>query len=138
MNTGFRLLTDREQQALQKMLAVEFPNHQVLEAQLDGLTLRECDETLYYLAPFSAQLDEIRMNRKTFGVPVEGAYRDEDGAIVFVWLFSDEHNALVELEIWKPDGSAVITYFADANLAVKVLEVQTSAKSEHSRSKSTR
>jgi hypothetical protein len=55
-------------------------------------------------------------------VPVEGAYRDEDGAIV--WLFADERNALVEIEIWKPDGSAVTTYFADADLTVKVLTVQ--------------
>lgn len=120
-------MTYREQQALRKMLAVEFPNHQVLEAQLDVLGLRECDETLYYLAPLSIQVDEVSKNRKTFGLPVEGAYRDVDGAIVFVWLFADEHNALVEIEIWKPDGSGVTTYFADADLTVKVLTEQASA-----------
>lgn len=121
MNKGFRLLTDQERQALKKMLAVDFQNHQVFEAQLDGLSLQKCDETLYYLAPRCAQLDEGSMSRKTHGIPVEGAYRDEDGAIVFVWLFADENNALVELEVWKPDGSAVMTYFADAALTAKVL-----------------
>jgi len=102
------------------MLAVEFPNRQRLEAQVAGLAVRECDETLYYLAPLSAQ----PVHRKTHGVPVEGVYRDKDEAIVFVWLFADEHDALVELEVWKPDGSPVLTYFADADLSVKALDVK--------------
>jgi hypothetical protein len=127
MSTDFRPLTDREQQALRKMLAVEFPDHQSLESQVGGLALRECDETLYYLAPLSAQPDKV--HRKTHGVPVEGVYRDKDGAIVFVWLFADEHDALVELEVWKPDGSAVITYFADADLSAKAVDAKPVAKS---------
>src|SRR5688572_15513809 len=107
MSTGFRPLTDREQQALRKMLAVEFPGHQGLEAQVGDLAIRKLDETLYYFAPLSAQSDKV--HRKTHGVPVEGVYRDKDEAIVFVWLFADEHDALLELEVWKPDGSAVLT-----------------------------
>jgi hypothetical protein len=120
MSTGFRPLTDQEQQALRKMLAVEFPGNQSLEAQVDRLALRQCDETLYYLAPLSGQPDKV--HRETHGVPVEGVYQDRDGAIVFVWLFANERDALVELEVWKPDGSAVLTYFAEADLSAKALD----------------
>lgn len=119
MSTGFRPLTDREQQALRKMLAVEFPDHKRLEGQVAGLALRKCDETLYYLAPLSVQPSEE--HRKTHGVPVEGVYRDKDAAIVFVWLFADEHDALAEIEVWKPDGSPVLTYFADAELSANMI-----------------
>ncbi len=48
---------------------------------------------------------------------------------MFVWLFADEHDALVELEVWKPDGSAVITYFADADLSAKTVDAKPVTKS---------
>lgn len=124
MSAEFRSLTDRERQALRKMLAVEFPGHQSLEMQVDGLALRQRDETLFDLAPLSKQPGELRP--KTFGVPVEGTYRDKDESIVLVWLFADEHDALVELEVWKPDGSAVIIYFADAELSAKAVDAKPS------------
>lgn len=122
MSAGYRPLTDREQGALRKMLAVEFPGHQSLEAQVSGLSIQKCDETLYCLAPLSTEPGGV--HRKTHGVPIEGVYRDKDDAIVFVWLFADEHDALIELEVWKPDGSAVLTYFADADLSARVVDTK--------------
>ena len=122
MSAGYRPLTDREQGVLRKMLAVEFPGHQSLEAQVSSLSIQKLDETLYCLAPLSTEPSET--HRKTHGVPIEGVYRDKDDAIVFVWLFTDEHDALIELEVWKPDGSAVLTYFADADLLVRRVDTE--------------
>lgn len=121
MDADRRPLTDCEQQALRKMLAVEFRNHQRLIEQVSGLGLRQRDETLFELAPLSSQSTDLRS--KTFGVPVECTYRDEDGELVHVDLFVDEQDALAEIEVWKPDGSAVLTYFANADLDVAALKV---------------
>lgn len=102
------------------MLAIAFPGNQQLTEQIANLTLQKCDETLYYLAPVGAQSGEV--HRKVHGVPVEGVYRDKDDATVFVWLFADEHNGLAEIEVWKPDGTPVLTYFAVADLSVRMME----------------
>jgi hypothetical protein len=121
-SSDFRPLSDRERQALRTMLAVEFRDHQRLAEQVSDLALRQRDETLFELAPTQGRLADSQP--KTFAIPVESTYRDKDGEIVYVDLFVDEHDALVELEIWKPDGSDVETYFADAELSVKPADVK--------------
>lgn len=103
------------------MLAVEFRDHRQLVDQVGGLALHRRDETLYELAPLAGR--SASSKPKTFGVPVECTYRDKDGAIVYVDLFVDEQDNLAELEVWKPDGGKVLTYFADAELSVKKAEV---------------
>lgn len=116
----YRPLSDRERRAFREMLAVEFRDHQRLAEQISSLALRQRDETLFDLAPLSGRATDPRP--KTFAVPIECTYHDEDGAIVYVDLFVDEHDALVELEVWKPDGSAVLTYFANADLSVRAAD----------------
>jgi len=120
-NIDFRTLTERERWALEKMLAVEFRNHQRLEEQVSGLVLRQCDETLFEFAPMLEQATDLKP--RIFAVPIECTYSDADGAVVYVDLFVDEQDALIELEVWKPDGSAVLTYFADADLLVKAANI---------------
>ena len=123
MNTTFRALTVREQSALETMLSVEFQDHQKLKIQISGLALRSLDETLFELASLSSPTQSWERRMKKFGVPIQCTYIDNDGAVVYVDLFKNEHDELVELEIWKPDGSDVKTYFADATLTVKVTSV---------------
>lgn len=118
--TDYRPLSEREQRALKKMLAVECRDHHRLAEQISGLALRQRDETLFDLAPLSGRATDLQP--KIFAVPIECIYHDEDGAIVYVDLFVDEHDALIELEVWKPDGSAVLTYFADADILVRVVD----------------
>jgi hypothetical protein len=120
MSQAFRALTAQERSALETMLSVEFRNHQQLQMQVNDLALRPIDETLFELTPLSLPVEFSEKRTKKFGVPFECTYTDKDGAVVYVDLFVNEDDALVELEIWKPDGSAVQTYFADADLAVKV------------------
>ena len=120
MSAAFRALTDRERSALEAVLSVGFRDHQKLKMQVSDLALRSLDETLFELAPLALSMQSERKKTKKFGVPVECTYADKDGAVVYVDLFVDDDNALVELEIWKPDGSTVQTYFADADLAIKV------------------
>lgn len=121
MESERRPLSVKEQQALRKMLAVEFRNHRKLLDQVNDLALRQSDETLFELMPLSSQ--SAALSSKTFGVPVECTYRDEDGKRVHVDLFVNEQDALAEIEVWKPDGSAVLTYFADADLTVTALKI---------------
>lgn len=123
MSQTFRALTVRERSALETMLSVEFRDHQKLKMQVNDLALRPIDETLYELAPLSSSVRLGEKKTKKFGVPVECTYTDKDDAIVYVDLFVNEDDVLVELEIWKPDGSTVQAYFADADLAVKVQAV---------------
>lgn len=118
--TDYRPLSEREQQALREMLAVEFQDHHRLAKQISGLAIRQRDETLFDLAPLSGRATDLQP--KTFAVPIECTYHDEDGAIVYADLFVDEHDALIELEVWKPDGSTVLTYFADADLSVRMVD----------------
>jgi hypothetical protein len=124
MNADFRVLADNERQALKKILDAEFSGREQMVAQIDRIGMRRDDETLYRFAPFalSQSLDVVQ---QTHGVPVEASYQDEDGAIVFVWLFANEQNELAELEVWKPNGSEVIKYFADAELSIRLLEEKT-------------
>lgn len=123
MSHTFRALTLLERSALGTMLSVEFRDHEKLKLQLSGLALRPLDETLFELAPLSPPVRQAEKKTRKFGVPVECTYTDADNAIVYVDLFVNEDDMLVELEIWKPDGSPVQTYFADADLVVKVLSV---------------
>lgn len=118
--SDFRPLTDRELQALRRMLAVPFEGRVNFTRQVDGLQLRERDQTLFELLP--AGTEGQRPGNATFGVPIECTYRDQDGAVVYVDLFADQDGSLAELELWKPDGTAVVIYFADADLIVKPLE----------------
>lgn len=118
---NYRPLSDREQRAFREMLEVEFRDHLRLVEQINGLALRRRDETLFDLAPLPGKATDPRP--KAFAVPIECTYRDEDGAIVYVDLFVDEHDALIELEVWKPDGSTVLTYFADAVLLVRAVDL---------------
>ncbi len=87
-----------------------------------GAVVDEATIPLHCLAPVSTEPGKV--HRKTHGVPIEGVYRDKDDAIVFVWLFADEHDAPIEPEVWKPDGSAVLTYFADADLSARVVDTK--------------
>jgi hypothetical protein len=116
----FRALTLCERKALESMLSVEFRDHQKLRMQLVDLAVRSVDETLFELTPLSLLPDTGRKTKK-FGVPVQCTYADKDGAIVYVDLFVNQDDALAELEIWKPDGSPVQTYFADADLKIEPL-----------------
>src|SRR5215211_6922559 len=125
-NSDFRPLSDGEQRALRTMLAVEFRDHRRLAEQVGDLALHQRDETLFEFAHVSGR--SASSQPKTFGVPVECTYRDKDGAIVYVDLFVDEQDNLAELEVWKPDGGKVITYFADAELSVKKAEIQRDTK----------
>lgn len=115
---NFRVLTTEEQIALKAILSVEFQDHLELKNQVSGLALRSIDETLFELAPL-INPHEFCRKQKTFPIPVESTYKDRDNAIVYVDLFVNENNKLMELEIWKPDGKPVQTYFAHATLFIK-------------------
>lgn len=117
MITTFRVLTNQEIAALKVILSVEFRDHEKLQSQVNDLSIKPIDETLFEFAPIATESKSKA--QKKLGVPVECTYKDKDGAIVYVDLFVDERDNLAELEIWKPDGSAVEIYFADANLLVK-------------------
>lgn len=123
MSQTFRPLTGEEQRALEVMLSLDFRGHQSLKMQVCDLALRPIDENLFELALLSSPLGGETMGGKKFGVPVECTYTDKDGAVVYVDLFVNEGDVLVELKIWKPDGSAVQTYFAEAELTIKLQAV---------------
>lgn len=112
---SFRLLTVSEKDAVRKILASEPENREFLLKKIPGLLIREVDETLY---EFSSDKIPIMGSKRTFGLPVECTYKDVDGMIVFVDLFVDEGGRLAELEVWKPSGGKISTYFSDAELAV--------------------
>lgn len=122
MTTDFRPLTDQEQRALERLLAVEFPGRQGLEPQVRSLAVRQRDETLFEFASLSEP--RTALPRRTYGVPIEGTYLDRDGAQVFLFLFTDEQGALVELEVWKPDGTALLTSFSDAEFSVRAIDAK--------------
>lgn len=113
----FRALTNQEITALKVILSAEFREHEKLQSQVNDLSIKSIDETLFEFASIAAE-SKNKAQRK-FGVPVECTYKDKDGAIVYVDLFVDERDNLAELEIWKPDGSVIEIYFADADLLVK-------------------
>jgi hypothetical protein len=117
MITTFRVLTNQEMTALKVILSVEFRDHEKLQSQVNDLSMKSVDENLFEFASIAAG-SKSKIQKK-FGVPVECTYKDKDGAIVYVDLFVNECDNLAELEIWKPDGSAIETYFADADLSVK-------------------
>lgn len=123
MNSAFRTLTEQEHKAFEMMLAVAFGEHQRLKGQVFGLFLRPIYETVFELAPQRLETRPALNSVRKFALPIECTYADKDGAIVYVDLFVDECDALVELELWKPDGRTVQTYFADADLVVELQSV---------------
>ncbi len=126
MTTDFRPLTVQERRALQRLLAVEFPGRQGLELQVCSLAVRKRDETLFEFSSLSEPRSALP--RRTYGVPIEGTYVDHDGAQVFLFLFTDEQGALVELEVWKPDGTALLTNFYDAEFSVRAIRANSADK----------
>jgi hypothetical protein len=119
MSTVFRALTESERNALERILSIKFRDLQQLRMQVNNLGLRPINELLFEFASLPVLTGSSEKRTRTFGVPVECTYIDKDGAVVYVDLFINDNDELVELEIWKPDGSVVQTYFAEAVLAIK-------------------
>jgi hypothetical protein len=118
----YRPLSSLEQKAIAAMLGVDFPGRTELLGQVSDLLISMMDEGLYKLSSASAG----NVGLKTFPLPIECTYLDEDGAIVYVDLFVDEHEKLAELELWRPDGKPILLNFAQASLSIKPAEVHRS------------
>ena len=116
----YRRITEKEREVFLRILSVDFHGKENLVAQLDELEIFPLDEVLYKLSVSGGE--SKNMKKKTFGLPVEAMYLDQDGVVVYVDLFVDENDILSELEIWKSDGSPVITQFTDAELSVRIIE----------------
>lgn len=120
MSNSFRALTKLESQAIEKMLSIEFEDAANFKRQVASLSIKTIDETLFQLCV--AEKQESKISTPKYALPIEGSYADSDGQTVYIWLWADREREIAELEFWKPSGEDIFTYFADANLSVKLEE----------------
>jgi hypothetical protein len=103
MNEQFRELSVDETALLRRLLAVEFPGSEELRLQLAAAQARTVDDDgSIELQPAPTAPAAAVMHR----VPVEAAYRDEDGVEVHV-LLHVVGGFLHELEFFKDNGSTI-------------------------------
>lgn len=119
MKKNYRPLSNQEKAALRLILSPNFRHAEKIRAQLTELSLCVVDEVLFYLLPKGCSNERPC---RSFGLPVECTYTDDDNQMVYIDLFVDQDNNLSELEIWKPEGSSVTTYFANADLSIRVID----------------
>ena len=107
---NFREPTRREVEVLGMLLGREFPGAAALRLQLPGLEVAPIDaDGSLSLRPRS----DAESATVTTRVPVEGRYRDHDGASVYV-LLHVVHGRLHELELFRGDGETVMRPLEEA------------------------
>ena len=100
-----RDLTDSELSVFRRLLKWNFPGRDALRLQLEGLKVRQLDESGCLALEPTAKVPAHVEHR----IPIEGSFPDSDGVLTHVDLHVVD-GLLFGLEYYKEDGSAVVRH----------------------------
>ena len=113
METSFRQLQPDEMRLLERLLDREFPGRDALKLQLSSVTGRKVNEN----GSLELRTGQTNQADIVLGCPTEGTCSDIDGQPIAVLLHVKD-GRLRLLEIFKEDGSEILTAPTPENLAV--------------------
>jgi hypothetical protein len=109
----YRAVDEWERGLVERLLQESFPGAAELRAQFQGARARTIDDE--GSLEFESQTGDAAPVRRR--IPIEAEATDTDGVVVH-FLVHVVDGRLRELEIFKEDGSAVVTQFRPSDLTI--------------------
>ncbi len=120
MEPGFRQLTDRERELLEKLLEADFAGRDELRVQLGALTAKQIEED----GTLSLRCDSGPPSPGKHAIVAEAVCKDADGGDMSVMLHINNRGFMAMLEIIKYGSTPIINPPSAHNLVLLLPETR--------------